>query len=79
MPNRSNMCDRIHQHPVTGSQSAKTVKKWVDQGQLGLSRNSLSVAHLLFHFFFHNQWPETGHSNQLKKLKLHEEVKKKIY
>ena len=29
--------------------------------------------------FFHNQWPETGHSNQLKKLKLHEEVKKEIY
>ena len=77
MPNRSDMCDRIHQHPVTGSQSAKTVKKWVNQGQLGFKelakRRSPAIS-----LFFHNQWPETGHSNQLKKLKLHEEVKKEM-
>ena len=47
----SDMCDHTHQHLVPGSQSAKTIKRWVYQGYIGLSRKSLSVAHLLFHLF----------------------------
>ena len=50
----SDMCNHTHQHPVPGSQSAKTIKRWVYQGYIGLSRKSQASLTCYFTCF---PWP----------------------